>query len=120
MDACVFVHTSICRYTRIRDGCVQKTFFSNLNTNICIYMVATLTYVSRSLGPPLWSEFLATDPEVVGLILGATSFLRSGGSRTGFSQPRNTGELLGRNISGSGLEIREYSHADTLSDHATP
>jgi hypothetical protein len=35
-----------------------------------------------------WSEFVATDPVVPGSILGATSFLRSTGSGTGSTQPR--------------------------------
>jgi hypothetical protein len=38
------------------------------------------------------------------------NFLRSSGSGTGSTQPRE--ELLGRKSSGSGLEIREYCHRD--------
>jgi hypothetical protein len=51
---------------------------------------------------------LATNPEIPGSILGATRFLRSSGSGTGpLSLVSTTEELLGRNSSGSGLEIRE-------------
>jgi hypothetical protein len=35
-----------------------------------------------------WSEFLATDPEVRVRFLALIDFLRSSGSRTGFTQPR--------------------------------
>jgi hypothetical protein len=35
-----------------------------------------------------WSEFLATDPEVSGSIPALRDFLRSSGSGTGSTQPR--------------------------------
>jgi hypothetical protein len=57
------------------------------------YMRELIVWVSLVGGPPLWSsgqEFLATDLEVPGLIPGATRFfLRSSGSGTGSTQPRD-------------------------------
>jgi hypothetical protein len=35
-----------------------------------------------------WSEFLATDPEILGFIPGATRSLRTSGSGTGSTQSR--------------------------------
>jgi hypothetical protein len=35
-----------------------------------------------------WSEFLATDPKVPGSVPGATIFMRSSGSGSGSTQPR--------------------------------
>jgi hypothetical protein len=63
--------------------------------------------------PPLWPEFLATDPEVRVQFPALPDFLRSGGSGTGSTQPReyNWGATW-RNSSGSGLESREYGSRD--------
>jgi hypothetical protein len=38
--------------------------------------------------PPLWSEFLATDPELRVRLPALPDFLRSSGSGTGSTQPR--------------------------------
>jgi hypothetical protein len=56
-----------------------------------------------------------------GSIPGTTRFLRSSGSGTGFTQPRecNWG-VLGIKISGSGLEIREYGRGIQHADRVTP
>jgi hypothetical protein len=40
------------------------------------------------LRPPLWSELLATDPEVWVLFPAIPEFLSSSGPGTGFTQPR--------------------------------
>jgi hypothetical protein len=51
-----------------------------------------LEYSSVVAAPVVWwSEFLATDPEVPGSFPALPDFLRSSGSGTGFTQPR---ELL--------------------------
>jgi hypothetical protein len=55
-----------------------------------------------------WSEFLATDLEVPGLIPGITKRKAVGLERGPLSLVSATEELLGRNSSGSGLESREY------------
>jgi hypothetical protein len=67
----------------------------------------------------LWSEFLATDPEVRAGFPALPDFLRSGWSGTGLlSLVSTTEELLGR----KGLEIREYSRRDPprQTDHVAP
>jgi hypothetical protein len=62
---------------------------------------------------PLWSEFLATDPEVRVLFPAVPDFQRGSGSGTGSTQPLSTTvELLGRKCSGSGLGSREYGRRD--------
>jgi hypothetical protein len=61
----------------------------------------------------LWSEFLATDPEVRVPFPALPDFLRSSGSGTGSTQPReyNWG---GRKSSGSGKkENRDYGRRGT-------
>jgi hypothetical protein len=59
-----------------------------------------------------WSELPVTDPEVQIRFPALPHFVRSSGSGTGSTQPRE--ELLGRKeSSGSGLESREYSHRDS-------
>jgi hypothetical protein len=66
-----------------------------------------LDYASRLYGLVL--RFLATDPEVRVRIPALPDFLRSSGSGTGSTQPRDYNEeLLERKISGSGRESREY------------
>jgi hypothetical protein len=58
---------------------------------------------------------LATDPEVLGSILGATSFLEVVGVIRGpLSLASTTEDLLERKSSGSGLESREYGSVDPL------
>jgi hypothetical protein len=67
-------------------------------------------------GPTLWSrgqEFLATDPEVQVRFSAIPELLRSSGSGTGSTQPREyIEELLERKNICSGLEIREYGRGD--------
>jgi hypothetical protein len=64
------------------------------------------------------SELLATDPEVWVRLPVLPDFLRSSGSGTGSSQPRSTiEELLGRKISGTGLENRDYGRRDSSPWH---
>jgi hypothetical protein len=62
--------------------------------------------------PPLWSsgqEFLATDPKVRVRFPALPDFVKSSGSGTGpISLMSTTEELLERENSGSGLEIRDY------------
>jgi hypothetical protein len=64
----------------------------------------------------LWSEFLATDPEVPGSIPGATRFSEKwwGLERGPLSLVSTIEELLGSNNSGSCLENREYGRGDPL------
>jgi hypothetical protein len=45
--------------------------------------------INRHYGDRSWSEFLATDPEVRVRFPGLPDFLRSSGSATGSTQPRN-------------------------------
>jgi hypothetical protein len=62
-----------------------------------------------------WSEFLSTDPEIQVRFPALRHLLRSSGSRTGpLSLVSKIEELLGKNCSGSGLEIREYGRGDPL------
>jgi hypothetical protein len=44
--------------------------------------------ISQACWPPLWSEFLDTDPEVRVRFPALPDFLRSTGSGTGSTQPR--------------------------------
>jgi hypothetical protein len=61
--------------------------------------------------PSMWSEFLATDPEVRVRFPALPDFLRS--LEWGpLSLLSTIEELLGRKSSGSGLEIREYRNID--------
>jgi hypothetical protein len=61
----------------------------------------------------LWSEFLATEPEVRVRFPVLPDFLRSSGSRTGpLSLVSTNEEMLERKSSGSGLENREYGRRD--------
>jgi hypothetical protein len=63
--------------------------------------------------PPLWSQFLATDPEARVQFPTIPGFLRSSGSGTrSTSLVSTTEDLLGRKSSGSGLENREYGRRD--------
>jgi hypothetical protein len=58
-------------------------------------------------------RFLATDPEVQVRFSALPDFLRSSGSGTGSTQPRDTiEELLERKSIGSDLESREYGSRD--------
>jgi hypothetical protein len=59
-----------------------------------------------------WSEFLATDPKVPGSLPGTTKKVVCL-ERGPLSLSSTTEELLGRNSSGSGLEIREYGRRDS-------
>jgi hypothetical protein len=60
-----------------------------------------------------WSEFLATDPVVRVRFPALPDFLRSSGSGTGSSQPREyEWGATERKSSGSGIEIREYDRRD--------
>jgi hypothetical protein len=61
-----------------------------------------------------WLEFLATDPEVRVRFPALPDFLRSSGSGTGFTQPReyNWGATWKQKCCGSGLEMREYGRRD--------
>jgi hypothetical protein len=59
------------------------------------------------------SEFLATDPEVLGSIPGTTRKKVVCLERGPLSLASTTVELLGRNNSGSGLENREYGRRDS-------
>jgi hypothetical protein len=62
-----------------------------------------------------WPEFLITDPEVWVRFSAIPDFLRRNGSATGPLIFMSTvEELLGRNISGSGLESRGYGSRDPL------
>jgi hypothetical protein len=63
-----------------------------------------------------WSKFLATDPEVPGLIPGHYKKKKKvvGLERGPVSFVSTTEELLGSNSSGSGLESREYFRRDSL------
>jgi hypothetical protein len=61
----------------------------------------------------LWSEVLGTNPEVRVRFPALVDFLRSSGSGTGSTQPREQiEELLERKSSGSILENREYGRRD--------
>jgi hypothetical protein len=56
-----------------------------------------------------WSEFLPTDPEIRVRFPALLDFLRSSGSGTESTQPREYNEeLFGRKTNGSGLESLEY------------
>jgi hypothetical protein len=73
--------------------------------------------------PPLWSsgqEFLATDPEVRIRFPALPDFLRSSGSGTGSTHPRqyNWGATW-KKSSGSGLEIEITAVGIRRSDRAT-
>jgi hypothetical protein len=60
-----------------------------------------------------WSEFLATDPEVQVGFPALPDFLRSSGSGTGSTQPREyKWGATWKKSSGSGLENREYDRRD--------
>jgi hypothetical protein len=68
-----------------------------------------------------WSEFLATDPEDRVLFPALPDFLRSSGSGTGSTEPRETTEeLLERKSRGSGLENRDYGLGIRCVDNTTP
>jgi hypothetical protein len=65
--------------------------------------------------PPLWSEFLATDPEARFLFPALPDFLRNNESGSGPLRLVSTiEELIGRKCSGSGLENQEYGRRYTL------
>jgi hypothetical protein len=74
----------------------------------CEVRTEFICYVEESK-PPLWSEFLATDPEVRVRVPELPDFLASSGSGTGSTQPceYTIEELLERKGSGSCLEGRE-------------
>jgi hypothetical protein len=81
------------------------------STNVdCAYILFPYWSLVR---PLLWSEFLATDPEVPGLIPGHYKKKVVGLERGPLSIVSTTEELLGRNSRGSGLESREYGHRDS-------
>jgi hypothetical protein len=65
--------------------------------------------------PPLWSEFLATDPEVPGSI--SENYKKKkrvvGLERGPLSLVSAIEELAGSNSSGCGLERREYGRGDS-------
>jgi hypothetical protein len=63
----------------------------------------------------LWSEFLATDPEVPGSIPGHYKKKKKvmGPEQGPLSFVSTIEELFGRNSSGSGLESREYSRKNS-------
>jgi hypothetical protein len=62
----------------------------------------------------VWSEFLATDPELRVRFPALPDFLGVGGSGARSSRPRECGwgRLLGRRGGGSGLEEREWGRGD--------
>jgi hypothetical protein len=65
--------------------------------------------------------FLATDPEVPDSIPSAPDFLRSSGSGTGSTQPREGEELLEWKSSGSSSrKSRLTAVGIRCADHATP
>jgi hypothetical protein len=62
-----------------------------------------------------WSEFLATDPEVRVRLPALSDFLEVVGLELGpLSLVSITEELLGRNSSGTGLDVRKYGRRDFL------
>jgi hypothetical protein len=69
----------------------------------------------------LWSGFLVKDPEARVRFPALQNFLRSSGSETGSTQPReyNWGATW-KKSNVSGLENREYGRRDPLADNATP
>jgi hypothetical protein len=72
-------------------------------------------YTALSAFVVLWSEFLATDPEVRVRFSTLPDFLWSGMSGTGSTQPREYNcEAAWKKSSGAGLEIREYGCRDPL------
>jgi hypothetical protein len=77
----------------------------DLQITFCVYSFLTASVV-------YCQEFLATNSEVWVRFPALPDFMRSSGSGTGSTQPRE--ELLGRNSSGSGLENREYGRGDPL------
>jgi hypothetical protein len=63
----------------------------------------------------LWSELLAADSEVRVRFPAQPDFVRSSGSRTGSTQPREYNwAATGKKSSGFGLEIRQYGCRDLL------
>jgi hypothetical protein len=71
-----------------------------------------ICYIEESR-PPLWSSFLSTDPEVRVRFPALPDFLKSRGLERGpLSLVSTIEELLGRKISISGLEFREYGRGD--------
>jgi hypothetical protein len=69
------------------------------------------TYCSND--PVCWSGFLATDPEVRVRFPELPHFLRSSGSGTGSTQPREYNwEATWKKSNGSALENREYGPRD--------
>jgi hypothetical protein len=60
----------------------------------------------------LWSEFLATDPEIWVRFSELPGFVRSSGSERGPLSLVSTTEEIRRKSSRSGLEIREYGNRD--------
>jgi hypothetical protein len=71
--------------------------------------MATFMTTAVRTSNPTGSGFLATDPEVRVRFPVLPDFLRSSGSGTGSTQPR---ELIWRESSGSGLENKEYGRRD--------
>jgi hypothetical protein len=59
-----------------------------------------------------WSEFLATDPEDRDRFPSLLDLAKSGLERGPLSLVSTIEKLLGRKISGSGLENQEYSRRD--------
>jgi hypothetical protein len=60
-----------------------------------------------------WSEFLATDPEIPGSILGHYVKKVVDLERGPLSLVSASEKLLGSNTSGTSLEIREYGRRDS-------
>jgi hypothetical protein len=73
----------------------------------------TVFYVTMTASVVLWSEFLATDPEVPSSIPGTTKKV-VGLERGPLSLVSATEGPLGSNSSGFGLESREYCRRDSL------
>jgi hypothetical protein len=73
------------------DSLRVSRFYRHVGSVNVVYILEFCEYFQPdlpSVEPPLWSEFLATDPEVRVLFLALPDFLRSSGSRTDTTQSR--------------------------------
>jgi hypothetical protein len=78
------------------------------------FVINILIVAGVTASVALWSEFLATDPEIR-VRFPALIFLEVVDLERGpLSLVSTTEELLGRKSSGSGLENREYDRRDPL------
>jgi hypothetical protein len=65
---CILVLLSVSR------NILGYSIVKQVKRGLIILMLGNIIVRSEAFRPPLWSEFLATDPEVPGSISGATKF----------------------------------------------